>query len=224
MKTKTNNFERENMNRVELCKYMEQLQAMGDLSRLYLPNSGDVYCASTDDGDYVIDISTGAWLFTKKSNKRSYKKMPLPNNSKYMLANYSFRVIIEGLIGDEEQFNRYLRYRDGMRVYREYTKEECLEKGFDPNEHTMGPCVDKCVINHINGDTEDNSDKNLEVDTIGMNNVHARLMAEVHHYYPELIIEEFDCQGHAMHRWADGVGISCEQIRKWNSMVEVSPS
>ena len=71
-----NKIERETFNRNALCNYMEKLNQFGDLSRLYLPTSGEILCASTDDGDYVIDAITGDWAFSdageNKSNKRAY--------------------------------------------------------------------------------------------------------------------------------------------------------
>jgi hypothetical protein len=105
-----------------------------------------------------------------------------------------------------------------METYRAYTREECKEEGLDYSEGWMGPMIDSCDINHINGDTTDNRDVNLEVDTKALNMAHARFMAEVHWYYPEMVSEDIDCQGNKMHQWTDKIGVSCQQIRAWNDL------
>ena len=135
-----------------------------------------------------------------------------------MCSNYTFRIIVEGLLSNNSKHQeRYEKFKNGLSVYRPYTREECKAEGLNYSEGWMGPMVDVCDINHINGNSLDNRDCNLEVDTKGMNLAHARFMSEVKYHYPELIETSVDCQGNDMNRWADGVGVSCSQIRDWNS-------
>lgn len=210
-------------NKLSLCSMMEQAYEEDRLIEANLETGGKVYALLNEQGNtlVVLDKTTGKFLFTKaganKSNKRQYINLPIPGNTKYMIANYTFRIIAEGLLSDNSKHkDRYIRYRDGVYTYRLYTKEECIEKGYNPKEGIMGPIYDATDINHINGNTNDNRDCNLEVDTKGMNNAHSRLMAEVAYYHPELISVSDDCQGHKMHKWVDSIGISCKQIRDWN--------
>ena len=210
---------REMKNREALCEMMEQANANGELV-----DTGSVYALLDSNKQPVValDKATGEFLNTQagknKSNKRQYVSLPLICNKSYMCSNYTFRVITEGLLSNKpKHVNRYKEFKEGREVYRLYTKEECIAEGFDPSEGMMGPAVDICDINHINGDTTDNRDCNLEVDTKGMNLAHARFMSEVKYHYPDLIETSIDCQGNDMNRWADGIGVSCSQIRDWNS-------
>lgn len=212
---------REKRNRELLCEYMEQGFKDGRLYETDL-DGRDVYILEKEnDNDeikaLVLDKKTGDWLFSEagqdKGNKRAYLACPLPGNKEYMLSNYTFRVVVEGLLGNSDQAERYDKYKNGVVIYR---RIEPGEPGYCKGDTMYGPSLDSGQINHINGDTLDNSDSNLEVTTEGLNKAHSRFMAEVHYWFPELIVEEFDCQGKAMHKWVDGVGVTCEQIRAWN--------
>lgn len=216
---------REAKNREALCELMEEAYDNGLLVEASTEDAGSVYVLldENEDAVAVLNKNSGEFMFTKagakKSNKRQYVSLPLPTNKSFMCSNYTFRVIAEGLLSNKsEHKERYDRFKNGISVYRAYTREECKEEGLDYSEGWMGPHVDACDINHINGDTTDNRDCNLETDTKAMNMAHARFMAEVHAYYPDLISEEIDCQGNKMHQWTDDVGVSCSQIRAWNDL------
>lgn len=216
---------REMQNRAALCEMLETAYDEGRLMEVSTENAGNVYVLldeNEEEAVVALDKNSGEFLFTNagknKSNKRQYVSLPLPTNKSYMCSNYTFRIIAEGLLSSNSKHqSRYKEFKEGRYVYRIYTKEECIEQGFDPSEGMMGPAYDVCDINHINGDTTDNRDCNIEVDTKGMNLAHARFMSEVKYHYPDLIETSIDCQGNDMNRWADGVGVSCQQIRAWNS-------
>lgn len=214
---------REATNRKALCFFMKEAYDNGLLVVASTEDAGSVYVLldENEEAVAVLDKNSGEFMFTKagakKSNKRQYVSMPLPTNKSFMCSNYTFRIVAEGLLSNKpEHKSRYKEFKEGRYVYRTYTKEECKEMGFDPSEGMMGPAYDVCDINHINGDTTDNRDENLEVDTKAMNMAHARFMAEVKVYYPELIETEVDCQGNSMNKWVDKIGITCKQIRDWN--------
>lgn len=216
---------RESKNRESLCEMMEQAYNDNRLIEASLEDAGEVYVLLDDEEQAVVALekNSGEFMFTKagknKSNKRQYVSLPLVTNKSYMCSNYTFRIIAEGLLSDKpEHKERYSMFKEGKHTWRKYTREECIEMNLNPSEGMMGPIVDMCDINHINGNSLDNRDCNLEVDTKGMNLAHARFMAEVHAYYPDLISEEIDCQGNKMHQWTDGVGVSCSQIRDWNKL------
>jgi hypothetical protein len=210
---------REMVNRASLCEMLETAYNNNELV-----DTGSVYCLLDSNRQPVVELdkATGEFLHTQagknKSNKRQYVSLPLVCNKSYMCSNYTFRVIVEGLLSNNNKHQeRYKEFKEGRYAYRLYTKEECIEKGFNPKEGMMGPAYDPTDINHINGNSLDNRDCNIEVDTKAMNMAHARFMAEVHQYYPELVSEDTDCQGNKMHVWTDGVGVTCSQIRDWNS-------
>lgn len=219
-----NNKGREAKNRAALCEMLEQAYDEGRLIEVSTEDSGEVYVLMNDEEQAVValDKNSGGFMFTQagkhKSNKRQYVSLPLPTNNSFMCSNYTFRVIAEGLLSSNSKHQeRYHLFKNGKETYRAYTREECKKEGLDYSEGWMGPMVDVCDINHINGDTTDNRDVNLEVDTKGMNLAHARFMSEVKYHYPDLIETSTDCQGNDMNRWADGIGVSCSQIREWNS-------
>lgn len=216
---------REAKNRAALCEMLEQANEDGRLVEASTEDAGSVYVLLDENEEealVVLNKTTGEFMFTQagknKSNKRQYVSLPLPTNKSFMCSNYTFRVIAEGLLSSNNRHQeRYEKFKNGISVYRAFTREECKEQGLDYSEGWMGPCVDTCDINHINGDTTDNRDENLEADTKGMNLAHARFMSEVKYHYSELIETNIDCQGNDMNRWADGIGVSCSQIRDWNS-------
>lgn len=72
-------------------------------------------------------------------------------------------------------------------------------------------------INHINGDTLYNNIDNIEICSKAYNNIHARLMSDIHKYYPNIITEEEDCQGNKIHKFIGTKGITSKQIENWNN-------
>lgn len=211
-------------NKSELCNYMESCLEQGKLIKGTIDGK-DVYMLVANKHNIIcMEIHSGKFIYTdagiSKSNKRQYINLPLQSNSKFMCNNYSFRVICDGLLNDDYiHKDRYIAYRDGIETEREYTKKECYYRGIEYDKDSPVYTIDylPSVINHINGDTEDNTDTNLEVVSKAMNSAHSRLMSEIAYHRPELIITETDCQGNKMHRFVDKIGISCKQISNWNT-------
>ena len=215
---------KEIINKSELCSYMEDSAKQGKLIKGTI-NGKDAYILVVNENNIIcMEIEKGGFIYTdagtNKSNKRQYINLPLPRNNKFMCNNYSFRVICDGLLNDDYiHKDRYIAYRDGIETERKYTKKECYYRGIEYDKDSPVYTIDylPSVINHINGDTEDNTDTNLEVVSKAMNSAHSRLMSEIAYHRPELIITEIDCQGNKMHRFADKIGISCKQISSWNA-------
>lgn len=135
-----------------------------------------------------LDIKTGHYLNSTAGEKKSNRRAYIKING-IMVPNYTFRVICDGLVSQD--FNLRCKLAD---LYDSDTAE----------------------INHINGDTEDNSSDNLEVVNKSLNTAHSRFMSEVYFYFPSLIDIREDCQGNKMHSWKDKKGVSCKQIDNWN--------
>lgn len=140
-----------------------------------------------DSGEY--QLSTAG---QHKSNKRSYIEI------KGMMFNaHDFKLIADG-------------------IFARYNKERTRENGIIASKYLSYIDGESKEVNHINGNTLDNRTENLEVVTRALNMAHARLMAEVEVYFPNLVTHDVDCQGNKMHTWVDGKGVSCRQIEDWN--------
>lgn len=188
-----------------------------------VPVDKEVYLL-LNDKHVALDCNTGEFLYTSagkgKSNNRQYVNIPIENNDKYMCAAYTFAVICRGLFEETPDNVQALdMYKNGVQENRAYNKKECDCLGYtytsNENKATRGPVITEVVINHINGNSRDNRNSNLELDSLGMNNAHARLMSEIHYYFPHLVSKALDCQGHAMHTYIC-TPISCKDIRRWN--------
>lgn len=146
----------------------------------------------------AIYKADGSWFNSSagqsKSNRRGYICLPLPGKSRYMCANYTFMVVCTGLLAGPRSF--------------EHERFKLLLEGN--------------IINHLSGDTEDNSSDNLEVVSVKLNNLHAKVMSDAHYYWPDLVGQEIDCQGHKMHRWLNGARVSANKLREWFALAEVS--
>lgn len=146
-----------------------------------------------------MDAETGNWIGSNagknKGNRRAYFAIPVDTDKKVMeCPNYTFKILSLCLTrrtkSDVEKCSKYLDKDKNM------------------------------VINHINGDTLDNTDSNLEVVTVGMNNAHGAYMREVNTYFPDIVekIETTNRRGktETSYRWTDEIGVSCDEIELWN--------
>lgn len=190
-------------NKAELCNTLERAYDNGEL---YIDTDDNAYVLINNNDTiriYADGVVTRNGIVSRaginKSNRRSYTGLLLDDGDVRTLANYDILVAVEGILIEEHR-DRYELFRDGLTTY---------------NGH---PRHVRCLVNHINGDSLDDRSENLEVVSAGMNNAHSRLMAEVHYYFPHLVNEMVDCQGNKMHSWVDGVGISCDNIQKWNRL------
>lgn len=146
-----------------------------------------------------MDAETGNWIGSNagknKGNHRAYFAIPVDTDKKVMeCPNYTFKIL-----------------------------SLCLTRRTKSDVEKCFKYVDKdknMVINHINGDTLDNTDSNLEVVTVGMNNAHGAYMREVNTYFPDIVekIETTNRRGNTetSYRWTDEIGVSCDEIEKWN--------
>lgn len=205
-----NRKEAEKINKEKFCELMEQSKENGSLVKL-----NDMYILQLDNKLIKMDISTGRYLDTaageNKANKRAYV-----NINGYMCADYNFKVVCDGLF-DESLYSKYELYRDGKKTYRFFTPAECKKLGYNVKDHMMGPCVDNTVVNHMDGDTENNASENLEVVTIGMNDAHGRLMAEIYTYYADtLVSREYNVADKCYMYKCLGFSISCDDIERYN--------
>lgn len=205
----------EDVNKLNFCSYMEEQNKLGNLQIVTLPDKM-IYRLHNNAIDVSLSSDTGLYLYTDAGHGKSNRRQYISING-WMCPAYVFRVVFEGLTSDIPQhIERYQKYNHGIYEYRELTKEEKIYDGCDTKSKIYAPTFSRSVINHINGDTMDNSDDNLEVVSYSDNNKHSRFMSEVCYYYPDLFIVEYDCQQHAMHRWVDKVGITCSQINTYN--------
>lgn len=205
-----NKIEAMNNNKTMFCELMEQSKENGSLVQF-----NNMYILQLDNKLIKMDIATGRYLDTNagqsKSNKRAYVDI-----NGYMCADYNFKVVCDGLF-EESLYNKYKLYRDGKETYRFFTPAECKKLGYNVKDHMMGPCVDNTVVNHMDGDTENNTSENLEVVTIAMNNVHGRLMAEIYaHYADTLVSREYNVVDKCYMYKCLGFSISCDDIERYN--------
>lgn len=167
------------------------------------------------DGVYKLDnvemdALSGCYLNTEagnnKSNKRSYAKI-----AGLMIPDYWFKVVADGLLTDNKEYiDKFICYRNGIKGWGvvEHKKGETI----------YGPVIKNSVINHIDGNTRNNRSENLEVVTDGMNNAHARLMAEIYYYYDEGLIvdrEWNEADKCWMYHYTEN-SIDCKFIEMWN--------
>lgn len=174
-----------------VAEMLQQAYKKGLLEETCDEQGNDIIALFDDSGYRIIAAvytADGSWVNSsagsKKSNRRKYKKIVV-KDYEYMCSNYMFVVITTGLLSSSNS-KEYKRYK------------EFLKEGME--------------VNHMSGDTLDNSSDNLEVVSRKLNNLHARVMRDAHYYYPELIVEDVDCQGKKMHRFSDGKGISASKI------------
>ena len=185
--------------RMELYKHMDDAKKDGLLYRDKSVGT-DAIILTDEFGNPMtaMDFESGTFLFTNagkhKANHRQYVNIAIPSKPEYMVANYVFKVIADGLFA-----------------------EKCVCPELDKDDDFTDECM---VINHINGNTECNRSSNLEVVTIGMNNAHCAYMREVNTYFPDIVekIETKNKSGrvYTSYRWTDGIGVSCDGIEKWN--------
>lgn len=205
-----NRKEAEGNNKEKFCELMEQSKELGKLIE-----TSDLYVLELENKTIKMDKHLGRYLDTtagqNKANKRSY----VPING-YMCADYNFKVVCDGLF-NSSLYNKYDLYKNGKPTYRLFTQTECKERGYKLSERVMGPCVDNTVVNHKDGNTENNISENLEVVTDGMNNVHGRLMAEIYEYYADtLISREYNAVDKCYMHKCLGFSISCADIERYN--------
>lgn len=205
-----NRKEAEKINKEKFCELMEQSKELGKLVE-----TDELYVLELENKTIKMDKHLGRYLDTtagqNKANKRSY----VPING-YMCTDYNFKVVCDGLF-NSSLYNKYDLYRNGKKTYRLFTPAECKEKGYKLSEHMMGPCVDNTVVNHKDGNTENNTSENLEVVTDCMNSVHARLMAEIYEYYADtLISREYNAVDKCYMYKCLGFSISCDDIERYN--------
>lgn len=144
-----------------------------------------------------MDAETGNWIGSNagknKGNRRAYFAIPVDTDKKVMeCPNYTFKIL-----------SLCLTRRTKSDV------EKCL-KYLDEDKNM--------VINHINGDTLDNTDSNLEVVTVRENNAHGAYMKNVNEHYPDIVEKVGDS-----YRWTDRIGVSCEEINDWNEWHKDDP-
>lgn len=205
-----NKVEAMNNNKAMFCELMEQSKELGNLVE-----TDDLYVLALENKTIKMDKQSGRYLDTaageNKANKRAYV-----NINGYMCADYNFKVVCGGLF-EESMYSKYKLYRDGKKTYRFFTSAECKEKGYKVSDHMMGPCIDNTVVNHMDGDTENNTSDNLEVVTIGMNDAHGRLMAEIYAYYADILVSrEYNVADKCYMYKCLGFSISCDDIERYN--------
>ena len=207
-----NKIEAMNKNKAMFCEIMEQSKKNGTLVQF-----NNMYILELDNKLIRMNIATGRYLGTAAGNNKANKRAYVDING-YMCADYNFKVVCDGLF-DESLYSKYKLYRDGKKTYRLFTSAECKKKGYKVSDHMMGPCVDNTVVNHKDGDTENNLSDNLEVVTIGMNDAHGRLMAEIYTYYADtLISREYNAADKCYMYKCLGFSISCDDIERYNSI------
>lgn len=200
-----------NINKEEFCQMMEDAFKSGRLINL---DGLDILADENGNIVFHQDCVTGSYIGTSagsdKSNKRSYVNVPLPSNRKFMCPDYWAKIACDYILRGTGDF---IIWRDGIHTWGEIPKGH---PSWRPKEKMFGPYVIDTVINHINGNSLDPRSKNLEVVSNALNTAHARLMSEIHYWYPDIVEEVEDCQGNKMHIYSDGVGISCSKIEDWN--------
>ena len=201
-----------NNNKAMFCELMEQSKENGNLVKF-----DNMYILQLDSKLIKMDISTGRYLDTNAGNNKANKRAHVNING-YMCADYNFKVVCDGLF-EESLYSKYKLYRDGKKTYRLFTPAECKKLGYKVSDHMIGPCVDNTVVNHKDGDTENNTSDNLEVVTIGMNDAHGRLMAEIYTYYADtLVSREYNVADKCYMYKCLGFSISCNDIERYNSI------
>lgn len=169
-------------NKEEFCKYMDELLDNGEICV-----RNNMYCI--DILGIEMDINTGNFANTtsgvNKANRRSYIKIELPCNKSFMCANYWFKVYMDAQFFQDRCWDKYSDWLNGITVYgllpvKDYSCNRVR------GEKMYGNINYDCVINHLNGNTEDNSTDNLEACTAYYNRAHANIMKDIHNMLPEL--------------------------------------
>lgn len=201
-------------NYIKLSQHIENEIRNNRVERIRLTPQQEFYIISDVSQKYVgIDIDTGELYRIKidsegtgrlvksdggsdKANARQYIRFSIEGNDGFMLANYVLQMALGRLSDNFDDTLKSMEWYDGIQ------------------------CGTKLpVINHIDGNTENNSLDNLEVTTNGMNNAHGRLMSELHHTFPGEYVEEYgktDSKGNRPLRFINGNRVTSEDIEKFN--------
>lgn len=166
------------------------------------------------DEDNVINMTLSGHFpdndTGNRYDRRSYVKVKTAEKN-LMVPNYWILLGVSGILFSDA---RYREWRDGRPTWGPVPK---TDPHYSKTETMCGPYNEEMVINHINGDAGLCELNNLEVASSTENNAHARLMKEIHFYYPDLVECSLDGKGCNTYRYT-GKAISCKDIARWNNI------
>lgn len=175
---------------------------------------GDTEVVSFRDDNnrlFLFDLKRGCFVMRTKEDTRLLD---------YICNSEDMRNELDFSIKDDDGKIRHQNVSDYLLSI--FLRNKIL-KDYDSNfkYNTLMEGEGEYVINHINGDVLDNTDKNLEIVTKKENNLHAAAMKEINHYFPYVVSSREYQRGEKSFRQLTYTktyrqGINCYQIWNWN--------